>query len=145
MPDQRIKGQEVEILYTRRGVLEDTLTDTQDFEWDIELELIDKGYLGEKSNRRDEIFNGSSFTGTIHTHSQLFISYFQGIINRAKRIEVDTVFNITAALSFPNGQTPTVTFPDAHFKPINNTVRSRGDYLSCKIQGACDDIVFTTS
>lgn len=145
MPSQRIKGQEVQILYTRGGNLEDTLTDTTDFEYEIDTQLIDKGYLGEKSNRKDDIFNGVSFTGTIHTHTQDWIPYEQAIVARAKRQTPDIVFNISAVLSYPNGQTPSVIFPDAHFKPLPHGIRSRGDYLDIKITGACDDIVYQTT
>src|SRR5579862_8592571 len=117
MPAQRIKGQEVQVLFVRASALEDTLTDTQDFEFEPKIELKEAGYLGETTNRHDEIFNGCKFTGTLHLHSQLWFSYNQAIIARARRQVPDTVFNISAVWNFPNGDTPTVLLPDVHFGP----------------------------
>lgn len=145
MPSQRVKGQEVEILFVRGGTLEDTLTDTQDFEFELDIELISKGYLGEKTNRYDEIFNGVKFNGTIHTHKQDWIPFAGAIVSRAQRDTPDVVFNISAVLNYPNGDTPNVLLADVHFGAIPVTTRSRNDYVSMKIQGATSDFTPTTS
>lgn len=135
---QRVKGQEVTVLFVRGGNLEDTLTDTSDFEFEPKIELKEQGYLGEKSNRHDEIFNGAKFTGTLHLHEQSWFTYQSAIISRAQRVTPDVVFNISAVMQFPNGQTPTVLLPDVHFGAQPISIRSRGDYLSVKIEGASD-------
>jgi hypothetical protein len=141
MPSQRVKGQETQILYTRGGVLEDTLSNTQDFEFELKLELIEQGYLGEKSNRHDEIFNGVKFTGTLHVHTQDWINYVGAIVARAKRQTPDVIFNITSVWNLPNGQTPAVLIPDAHFGPVPHGMRTRKDYVTVKIEGAADDFL----
>lgn len=145
MPAQRLKGQEVQVLFVRAGALEDTLTDTQDFEFELDIELKSNGFLGEKSNRYDEIFNGVKFNGTLHTHTQDWIPFTVAVVQRAKRQTPDVVFNITTVLSYPNGQTPNVLLPDVHFGAVPGSIRSRGDYMTLKIQGACDDFVPTTT
>ncbi len=145
MPAQRIKGQEVQVLFTRAGALEDTLTDTQDFEFEPKIELKEAGYLGESSNRHDEIFNGCKFSGTLHLHSQDWFKYQLAIVARAQRQQPDVVFNISAVMSFPNGDTPSVLIPDVHFGPVPHGVRSRGDYMTVKIEGAADTFGVTLS
>jgi hypothetical protein len=142
---QRLKGQETQILFVRASALEDTLTDVTDFEFEPKIELKEAGYLGEKSNRHDEIFNGGKFTGTLHLHTQDWFNYQQAIIQRAQRLTPDVVFNITTVLLFPNGDTPTVLLPDVHFGPQPHGIRSRGDYVSVKIEGASDDYIPTLS
>jgi hypothetical protein len=132
-------------MFTRATALEDTLVDTQDFEFELDVELKSAGYLGEKSNRYDEIFNGVKFNGTLHTHTQAWIPYALAIVQRAKRQTPDVVFNITAILNYADGTTPDVLFPDVHFGPVPGTVRSRGDYKTLKIQGACDDFIPTVT
>ena len=67
---QRIKGQEVSLLITNAGELEDTLTDIQNFNMEYEFETKSQGYLGEKTNRQDSIFNGIKFDFEIHVHTQ---------------------------------------------------------------------------
>jgi hypothetical protein len=142
---QTIKGQEVTILYTRAGVLEDTLTDTTDFEFEPKIELLERGYLGEKSNRHDEIFNGAKFTGTIHLHTQDWFNYSLAIVQRAKRITPDVVFNLTAVMQMPNGDIPTILLADVHFGPQPHGIRSRKDWMTIKIEGASDDYLPSTS
>jgi hypothetical protein len=145
MPAQRIKGQEVQILIVQDSVLQDTLTDIQDFNGELELEIKSQGYLGEKSNRKDEIFNGVKFDMSIHMHSQDFFVFQQAIVSRAKRITPDTVFNISGVFSFPNGDTPIMLFPDAKFGPQPLSISSRGDYVKAKIAGECDDYDLQTT
>jgi hypothetical protein len=145
MVAQRLKGQEISILFNRGGQLEDTLTDTSDFEFEPKIELKEAGYLGEKSNRHDEIFNGCKFSGTIHLHSQLWFNYQTAIIRRAQRLDPTVIFNISAVMQFPSGDTPAVLLSDVHFGPTPHGIRARGDYMTVKIEGACDDFNVTLS
>lgn len=139
MPAQRIKGQEVSILIVQDSVLQDTLTDIQNFNGSLELEIKSVGYLGEKSNRKDEIFNGCKFDMSLHLHTQDWFNFQLSIVNRAKRITPDTVFNISGVFSFPNGDTPVMLFPDCHFGEQPLAVNSRGDYVQVKLSGESDD------
>ncbi len=145
MPAQRIKGQEVQIVIVRDGSLEDTLTDIQNFNMEDDIELIQKGYLGEPSDRYDEVFKGTKFDFEIHTHSQDYLAFTQAIRDRAQRKTPDTIFNITAVFSYPNGDTPTRLLPDCHFGPIGDKVGSRGDYKTNKFTGAVGEPVDTLS
>jgi hypothetical protein len=138
-PAQRIKGQEVTVLISDNGVLQDTLTDIQNFEMELQFEIISKGYLGEPSNRKDEIYNGAKFTMELHLHTEDWFNFQSDIKARAQRVQPDLIFNITAVLSFPNGDTPTVLLPDCKFGAQPMSIRSRGDYVSVKLEGEVGD------
>ncbi len=140
MSTQRIKGQEVSVLITRDGALEDTLTDIIDFNVELEMEIKSQGFLGEKTNRKDDIFNGAKFDLTLQLHKQDWFNFSAAIVARAKRETPDVVFNITAVFSFPNGETPSRLLPDVKFGAIPINVTSRGDYVKVKLSGECDDI-----
>lgn len=144
-PSQRIKGQEVAILITTDGNLEDTLTDIQNFNLEAQFEIKSQGYLGEKTNRKDEIYNGCKFDFELHLHKQDWFGFQKKIKDRAQRNTPDTTFNITGVFSFPNGETPTLLIPDAHFgaQPLN--ISSRGDYVKVKLEGEADDFDTTES
>ena len=141
----RVKGQEVQIIFVAGGAYQDTLTDTTDFEFGPKLELKEQGFLGETNNRHDEIYNGIKFSGTLQLHTQDWFTMQQSIISRARRQTPDVEFNISAVLSFPNGNTPTILINDAKFGPQTQQIRSRGDYVTVKIDGAADDFQLTTS
>jgi hypothetical protein len=140
-PSQRIKGQEVTVLVTQGGVLQDTLTDIQSFEVEAQFEIKSMGYLGEVSNRKDEIYNGCKFTMELHLHTQDWFNFQQQIKNKAQRLSPSLIFNISSVLSFPNGQTPSLTIPDAHFGPNPLSISSRGDYVKVKLEGESSDFV----
>jgi hypothetical protein len=139
MPAQRIKGQEVNILISTDAVLEDTLTDIQEFELESEFEIKSQGYLGEKTNRKDEIYNGAKFSMNLHLHSQDWFRFQGQIKDRAQRNTPDTLFNISGVLNFPNADTPQFLVPDAHFGGNPMTVPARGDYVKVKLEGEADD------
>lgn len=139
MPQQRIKGQEVTLLVVRDNVLEDTLTNFQDAEVTIDSEIIEKGYLGEKTNRHDDIFNGVKGKLTLHLHDQAYLNYILGVIARQKRDTPDTIINVSMTLAFPSGQTPTLVVPDAKFGNIPITAGNRNDYVATVLEFAADD------
>jgi hypothetical protein len=140
-PGQRVKGQEVSLLFTQDGQLLDTITDIQNFNHDLELELIVKGYLGEKTNRKDEVFNGVKGTFSMHLSRNQWFAIQARIVGRAKRELPDIVFNITQVYAFPDGTTTTVVFPDVKFGPQTTDVASRNEYVSVKAEFGCDDYV----
>lgn len=139
MPSQRIKGQEISILIVRDSVLENELTDIMNFNAEFTMEQIAQGYLGEKTERHDDIYKGTKGDFEMHTHSQDWLTFAVAIKNRAQRNTPDAIFNISAVMSYPNGQTPTVLFPDVKFGPIPITVGARGEYKKIKIDFVCDD------
>ena len=145
MSAQRLKGQEVSILVVTNGVLEDTITDIQSFNMEVQLEIKSQGYLGEKTNRKDEVYNGVKFDMELHIHTQDWFTLMNNILDRAKRNTPDAVFNITGVFSFPNGQTPTFLIKDAHFGAIPHTISARGDYVKVKLDGEADDVSISFS
>lgn len=138
-PSQRIRGQEVNIIFTQDGDVLDTLTDIKNFTFDAELEIKKEGYLGEKTDRPDEVYNGASGSFEMHLHRSRWFVIQQAMIARAKRETPDVVFNITAVLAFPDGSTPTATFPDVNWGKQSTNISSRIDYVSVKCEFACID------
>lgn len=140
MPAQRIKGQEVSVLFVRDSALEDTITDIQSLDIDHILEVISKGYLGEKTERKDEIYKGVKFKVEMHIHTQDVFRLELAIIDRAQRNTPDLQINITGTFFFPNGDTPTLLLADCKFGSIPHKVGSRGDYVTITLEGECESL-----
>lgn len=134
---QRIKSQECTIVIVRNGVVEAELTDIQDFNTSLLLELVQQGYLGETTDRFDEVFKGAKFDFSMHHHSQDHITFNKAIIARARRQAIGMVINVSAVFNFPNGDTPTWTWPDAYFGEIGVNLPGRTEYKKSKYQGGC--------
>lgn len=139
MPSQRIRGQEVQVLITRAGSLEDSLTEIQNFNFEAEFEIKSQGYLGEKTNRKDDIYNGVKGDMELHLHSQAWFSFLNAVKDRAARVTPDLVINIVAVCNFPDGTTPSVLFPDVKFGAMPVAISSRGDYVKVKMAFEGDD------
>lgn len=139
MPAQRIKGQEVSILIVRDSVLEAELFDIMNFDAEIMLEQIAQGFLGEKTERHDDVYKGTKGSFEMQTHSQDWLLFAQAVKDRAMRNTPDSVFNISAVMQYPNGQTPTILFPDCKFGGMPVSIGSRTDYKKIKIDFVCDD------
>jgi hypothetical protein len=137
---QRLKGQEVSILIVRDGNLEDTLVDIQNFNLELEFEIKTQGYLGEKTNRRDMIFNGAKFDMELNLHTEDYLSFLLAMKNKAQRLTPDVVFNITGVFSFPNGDQPELLLNDVSFGAAPQNIGARGDYVKLKLQGEVEDI-----
>lgn len=143
MADQRIKGQEVEVLLIVDGSIQDTITDVRSFEVAAKLEIQEEGYLGEKTNRYDEIFNGMRGRMELHFENQDVFNLMGSIVDRAKRRTPGTQVNIKATLNFPNGQRPRFLIPDASFGEVPFNWGSRSDYgvMSLEFQASDFDII----
>lgn len=135
MSDQRLRGQEVVINIVADGELEDTLTSIVEFNDEDQFEIKTQGYLGETTNRGDDIYNGTKFDFVLHLRTKRFWEFKQLIKDRATRKRPDLVFNVTVTSFFGNGDAPTITYPDVKWGPIPKNIPSRGDYVKVKMEG----------
>jgi hypothetical protein len=137
--DQRVKGQEVEVSLIVDGEIADTTTDVRSFEFAYKLETKEEAYLGEKTNRYDEIFNGMRGRIEFHFENQDVFDIIQSIVDRAKRRTPGTEINIKATLNFPNGDKPRVLIKDVFFGEIPISFGSRTDYGTVGIDFQASD------
>ena len=139
MTAQRVKGQEASIIIVSGGVQQDTLTDIHNFNIEFEGEIKSQGYLGEKTNRKDDVYNGVKFDFEMHSHSQDWLSFVIAIHDRMKRNNPTLVVNLTVSLLYPNLDNPSIFLPDAKFGPLPVGLPGRVEYVNKKVQGECDD------
>lgn len=130
---QRIKGQEVEVLIVVDGVPQTSLFDIKSFQIAFKQEIKTEGYLGETSDRRDSIFSGVSGSFEAHVETAEFFTFYQAVIDKARRRTPGTQVNIKATLNFPNGDRPRVLIPDVEFGELPLNFGSRSDYGSVSI------------
>jgi hypothetical protein len=132
MANQRIKGQEVEISIVADGQTR-TFTDIQSSEFSQETETTEEGYLGEKSNRYDEIYKGYTGNVSMHNSSPELLDFLQVIKDRAQRRTPGIVINVKMTLAFPSGERSRIIMQDAFFDASGISFGSRTDYGSTSI------------
>jgi hypothetical protein len=135
----RIKGQEVQVILTKGGVLETTFTDIKNFEMGDQYDTLDVGYLGEKTNRKDYVFRGARFSCELHLSTKEFWTFKQAIKDKAKRITPDVIFNISGIFNFDDGTSIAETLEDVSWGPVPTNVPERGDYVNVRMEGVCSD------
>src|SRR3974390_544315 len=139
MPSTRIRGQETEIVITRAGVLETTLDNIHSFTLDIDSEILEAAYLGQKTKLHDDIFNGVKGDFEFHSHSQDWLRLALALVDRQKRNTPDLVINITTVLLYPNLDNPRIFIPDAKFGQLGIGIPAREQYVNKKLAYAADD------
>lgn len=130
---QRIKGQEVEVLLVVDGVVQSTLTDVQSFEVMLDFETLQEGYLGEKSDRFDEVYKGVSGSMDLHNSSPDMWDFFEAVKDRAQRQSPGTVVNVKATLNYPSGERRRAIMQDVFFEGMGIAFGSRTEYGSTKL------------
>ncbi len=139
MSDQRIRGQETEILLIVDNVIQDTITDVRSIEFAFKFEMKEEGYLGERTNRYDEIFNGMRGRIELHFENDDIFDLITAILDRAKRRTPGTLINIKTTLNFPNGDRPRVVIPDVKFGEVPINFASRSDYGTMGLDFQAED------
>lgn len=137
---QRIKGQETSVVFTGPNGVEDTFKAIISFDATQMQEILSEGYLGETSNRRDDIFNGYSGELEMHLESSVYVAFAERVKDRAqRRSPASGQFNVTGVYNFPNGQRIRWIFIDVFFGDLPLSTGGRGEYVSAKVSFECQD------
>lgn len=130
---QRIKGQEVEILLLLNGEPLVSLFDIRSFEVALIEEILNEGYLGETTNRRDSIFRGVRGRFEAHVENADFLRFYTAVVDKGRRRIAGTTINVKVTLNFPNGDRPRILIPDIEFGDLPLNFGSRSDYGTASI------------
>lgn len=139
MPSLRIRGQEASLIIVRGGIVEATLDNIHSFNSNLDSEILEAAYLGEKSKRFDDIFIGVSGDFEFHSHSEDWIIFAAALNDRQKRNTPDLVINISVSLQYPSLDNPVLFFPDCKFGQLAIGIPAREQYINHKIPWKCDD------
>ena len=138
---QRIKGQEVTITYVTPDGGADGLEDVASFEWEMMMEVLQEQYLGETTDRFDDIFRGVSGRTELHLEKQDFLEFQQQVQDRAeRRSPAAGVFNASCSFEFPNGQRPRLTFENLFFDTQTMRTADRGSYVAVTVPWKCERV-----
>jgi hypothetical protein len=138
-----LKGQDVALAIMQAGNVVATLTEIVSFNATFKFTKLIQRYLGETTIRPDEIFEGIEGKSKIHLYTDDFLNYIVGIQNRARRTTPSVVFNFVSTLNFPNGDTPTVSFPDVFFGDIPLDMPGGKEYVAMDLDWVCGEFDIT--
>lgn len=135
---QRIKGQEVTVAFTTpEGDFTD-FTDVLSATITLENEILEESYLGEVSNRYDDIYNGVSGSVEMHLENNQFVTFMNLVQDRSeRRAPAAGQFNVSMTFALPNGERARVTCEDVFWGPIPVEVGGRADYVKLSLEFKC--------
>lgn len=138
---QRIKGQEVTLSWTSPRGDQDGMEYVLNFEFELDLEILEEEFLGQTAKSFDDIYHGVKGKAELQLASPAFLTFSERVQDRAERREsADGVFTATCAFAFPNGQRVRVQFPNLFFGPIPHRVGGRSEYVTVNLDWACERI-----
>ncbi len=137
--DLRLRGQEVELRMFADSVLEDSISLVSSFDETFKLEKKEDGFLGEVTNRYDDIFNGIDGKLDVQVNTAAWMPFQQAIKARAQRRTPAVRFNLVRTDFYANGETAIVTYADVKFGPMPTSVAGRGEFVKVSIDFSCSD------
>ncbi len=132
-----LKGQEVVVTIVADGQIQASITDVKSADFEFMLDLVTRSYLGQTSDRYDEVFKGFKVSLELNVETQEIFSLIALITDRAQRRNANSniQINIQAILNFPNGDRPKIYGQDLFFAAIPLNFGSRTDYGTVKLDG----------
>ena len=130
MPSYRLRGQEVSVQVVQNGALLADISDVKSFEVEFQLDVMAEGYLGEFTDRRDDMFKGIPGKLEFHIETGAPFDLVNAIVQRAQRRVPGTQFNVQSTVRLANGQRKRIVINDLYFGSVPFNVASRTDYVT---------------
>jgi hypothetical protein len=130
MPSYRLRGQEVSVQVVKGGALLADITDVKSVEVEFQLDVMAEGYVGEFTDRRDDMFKGVTGKIEFHIENGAPFDLVNEIILRAQRRVPGVQFNVQSSVRLGNGQVRRLVINDLYFGSVPFNVASRSDYVT---------------
>lgn len=135
----RLKGQEVYIYLLVNGQQVSSISAFGSMSDSTEFEIKEDGFLGDKTDRFDNVKKGYTIDFEIQLTTADWIDFETAIDQKATRIAPANVFNIVRVDNYSDGSNILYTYKDVSFGPIAKSTPSRTDFVKVKFQGKCSD------
>lgn len=133
---QRLKGQDCVLSIQVDGSLQTRIDSIQSAEIELELELLQDGFLGETFDRLDTVYKAIRVKLDGHVNSQAYLELFDAIAGKAQRRAGSPVrIDLMGTFMFPNGDFPSLLIPDVQFESIPMTLGGRDEHVSFELNG----------
>lgn len=126
--DGRVLGQQVSITLAFPNKPIRDLGPIADASFNFDAQLIQRGYLGERADRFDEVFKGVKGKLSANIDSDSWFDFVTQVIERQQRLAV-FVINLQGIFRFSNGRTRRLLIPDISIGAIPLDVGSREEYV----------------
>lgn len=137
----RLKGQEVQLRLTQGGILLRTLTAIESLTWTVMSDILRKAYLGETTERKDDIYKGTKVEFSFDTESKEPFVMVAKLRDRMQRrtAQANAQINLVFVCNLADGTRPRITIPDLKFQDPALALQSRESYAGFRFQTEAED------
>ena len=139
---QRIKGQEIDFGFTNPDGNQGDFMVVNNFEFEVDIEILEEMYLGEIGKRYDDHFNG--YSGQVEGHFENFTEWMkfqQRVEDRAaRRTAAAGQFSFTATFRLPSGGRVRLTFEDIFFGAMPTRAPGQAEYVASTLSWKCSTL-----
>lgn len=139
----RLIGQDVSVSVLQDGNLLSRLNRIVSNAFEFESEIIQAGYLNEKSDRFDSVFIGVKIDIEFHLEGMQALTLIDAIVAKAMNRRLGTLFSVGSRFAFPNGETALLSFPDVTWESIPLEAGGRAELVSMKLTGRASEFKIT--
>ena len=135
MANRRVKGLNTEVLMAGPNGLYENITAIRDHELEFIVDVIQEGYLGEASSRRDDIFDGVRGNFTVHIEDPEVFKFVRSLIARSRSQYPDNSvsFAIETHVKFSDTSVEIIRIPNVHFTNVPVSMSGRKDYVTMRL------------
>jgi len=137
---KRIKGQEAEIRVQFANGEVRSITDVKSFEFTLDSEILEEGYLGHKHNSFDDVYKGVEGSLEAHLESGDIFDFVMAAINRMKASTAGLQFHANCTMAFPDGTQRRLFFNNIFFGGFPFTIGGRTEYVTMKSTFKCSEM-----
>ena len=138
---QAIKGQDTVIQIIKGGSVVKSLTSVKDFSLQFDLNIISTGYVGETTERKDDIFKGVSGKITLDWTDPDVIDFADSLVKRSRREVPYFSVNILTTIVDPKGNYKRIVVPDAFFENVDANMGGRDQYMETTLNFQASEYV----
>lgn len=135
----RLTGQNAEVQITENGQLLDTLTAIVSADFTVKIKLLTQGYLGETTERKDDIFMGVGGKMKLHLENKDWGRLLRSIVNRARRRQTNEQINVSWRMTYPTGEVQKFVIGNVFFSDIPVGFSARDAYVEVDLNFEAED------
>lgn len=137
----RLKGQESQIRITQGGILQRTLTAIENLTATVMSDIIRKAYLGETTERKDDIYKGIKVEFGFDVMSKEPFVMVAALRDRMQRrtAQANSQVNLVFIANLADGTRPRITIPDLKFQDPALAIQNRESYAGFRFQCEAED------
>ena len=140
---KRILGSDSSMVMTGPNGMERGFGAVKSFEWTIEIEPTEEGYIGEITNRFGEVLGGYSGAFEFHFENANPIAFYERVTNRIKE-NSNEQFSFLSTFQFPDGVRQRVNFANIFFGNLPVVSGGKAEYVNGNVTWKGSSVRFLT-